>query len=520
MATRSDLSGLLPIALDITSSLSTEDRLRHLIDAVRQALPCDAAVVLRLEGDELTPIAWHGLVDGFGGRRFRLDEHPRLAQVCGNDEPVLFPGDCDLPDPYDGLVEGVPSLEQVVHSCLGCPLRVDGELVGVMTVDALEPGVFDDVSDEFLLYLGALAGAALRTSDLIQTLEDRAHQEGQLAADVVREVHQRRGGLLLGRGPAMTQLRSNIALVAASEFPVLVTGETGTGKELIVRMLHAESARSQRPLVYVNCAALPESVAESELFGHARGSFTGADATRPGKFSVADGASLLLDEVGELPLHIQPKLLRVLQEGEIQRVGEDRPMHVDVRVLAATNRDLQAEVAAGRFRADLLHRLDVCRIQAPALREHSEDIPELAGFAADQVRRRLGTGPIRFSTSALAILRQADWPGNVRELENVVARAVLQASSRVRRGDTVTLRAADLSGSLVQPHVGNPVETEAAPGTGAGPRLTLRESVEDHQRSRITRAVERNQGNWSAAARELGLHRSNLHHLGRRLGLR
>jgi len=431
---------------------------------------------------------------------------------------VLFAGDCGLPDPYDGLVEGVPSLEQVVHSCLGCPLRVDGELVGVMTVDALEPGVFEGVSPEFLQYLGALAGAALRTNDLIGVLEDRAQREGQLAADVVREVHERRGGLLLGRGEAMTQLRSNIELVAASEFPVLVTGETGTGKELIVRMVHARSSRAGRPLVYVNCAALPEAVAESELFGHARGAFTGAESMRPGKFSVADGASLLLDEVGELPLHIQPKLLRVLQEGEIQRVGEDRPLHVDVRVLAATNRDLEAEVAAGRFRADLLHRLDVCRLQSPALREHREDIAELAGYAADQVRRRLGTGPIRFSTSAQTILMQAEWPGNVRELENVVARAVLQASSRVPRGATLMVRATDLSGSLVQPH------EERAPGveptTGASGGLTLRESVDDHQRSRITRAVERASGNWSAAARELGMHRSNLHHLARRLGLR
>ena len=517
MATTSDLRDLLPIALDITSSLSTEDRLRRLIDAVRKALPCDAAVVLRLDGEELTPIAWHGLLDGFGGRRFRLDEHPRLAEICGSPEPTLFPGDCELPDPYDGLVEGVEHLDGVVHSCLGCPLRVGEELVGVMTVDALEPGVFDSVSDEFLLYLGALAGAALRTNDLIAALEDRARREGQLTEAVVREVHEHRGGLLIGRGEAMTRLRDKVELVAPSEFPVLVTGETGTGKELIVRMVHARSGRAHRPLVYVNCAALPESVAESELFGHAKGAFTGADSARPGKFSVADGASLLLDEVGELPLHIQPKLLRVLQEGEIQRVGEDRPLHVDVRVLAATNRDLEAEVAAGRFRADLLHRLDVFRLHAPALRDHREDIPELAGYAADQVRRRLGTGPIRFSSSAQSILMAADWPGNVRELENVIARAVMQASSRVARGDTVMVRAADLSGSLVRPNEANaPADTAATHSTSQ----TLRESTEDHQRSRITRAVERTGGNWAAAARELGLHRSNLHHLAKRLGLR
>ena len=191
----------------------------------------------------------------------------------------------------------------------------------------------------------------------------------------------------------MAHLRSEIDLVARTDFPVLVTGETGVGKELVVRMLHSTSARADKPLVYVNCAAIPESVFESELFGHVQGAFTGADKARLGKFRVADGACLFLDEIGELPLHVQPKLLRALQEGEVQCVGSDEPVRVDVRVFAATNRNLEAEVKAGRFRADLLHRLDVCRIDVPPLRERPEDVAPLAGHFADPCAPPTGYGP-------------------------------------------------------------------------------------------------------------------------------
>ena len=532
----SDLDALLPIALDITASLSTEDRLRRLVEVVRAALPCDAAAILRLEDEVLVPIASFGLESDLAGRRFALSEHPRLAIVCASEEPTLFPDDSPLPDPYDGWVEGGGSLNGHVHSCLGCPLRVEGQLVGVLTVDALRPGAFAGVDPRFLTYLGALAGAALRTSDLIEALEERARRQGLVAGDVLAEMYKRRGGQLIGHSETMSQLRRNIELVAPSEFPVLVSGETGTGKELIVHALHAASRRADRPLVYVNCAALPESIAESELFGHAKGAFTGAGEARPGKFSIADGGSLFLDEVGELPLHLQPKFLRALQEGEVQRVGSDRTTRVDVRLFAATNRDLAVEVAAGRFRADLLHRLDVCRIQAPALREHPEDISDLAGHIADGLRRKLGTGPIRFGLDAQQLLLDAPWPGNVRELENQIARAALRAAGRAAHGDTVEIRGLDL-----EPH-GNAQEPASAAGAGAqrgGPELeagsagaahrppgarsetpSLRASVDEHQRRLIGEAVERNGGNWSAAARELGLHRSNLHHLARRLGLR
>ena len=511
------LDDLLSIALDMTAALSSEDRSRRLVAAVRRALPCDAVVLLRLEGEDLVPLAAHGLAEEILGRRFPRREHPRLDIVCRAAGPTLFPADSELPDPYDGWLADGPDLD--VHSCLGCPLRVEGELVGVLTADAQRVGAFDGIEPRVLDALSALAAAALRTGDLIEALERHARRQGLVARELVRDVLDRRGGLLLGNSPPMAHLRHEIELVAASGFPVLVRGETGTGKELVVRTLHALSARAEEPLVYVNCAALPESVVESELFGHEKGAFTGAIAARPGKFRVADGASLFLDEIGELPLHVQPKLLRVLQEGEVQPVGADRTQRVDVRLIAATNRDLEAEVAAGRFRADLLHRLDVCRILVPPLRAHPEDIALLAGQFADRARRRLGTGPIRLAPAALAALRQGSWPGNVRELENAVSRAILRAVGRTPPGEALLVGSEDL-GDLPGTTAPAARAAPAAPAPARAPSKHLREAVLDFQRELVRETLAAHDGNWAAAARALGLHRSNLHHLARRLGLR
>ncbi len=202
----------------------------------------------------------------------------------------------------------------------------------------------------------------------------------------------------------MEHLRREIELVARSDFTVLVLGETGVGKELVVRAIHAASGRRDGPMLYLNCAALPETLADSELFGHTKGSFTGAGRDRAGKFEVADDGTLFLDEVGELPLSIQAKLLRAIQEGEIQRVGSDKTIHVDVRMLAATNRNLEAEVKNGRFRADLFHRLNTYPLKVPPLRARKEDIPLLAGYFCERIQRRLGLGPVRIGVDAIEVL--------------------------------------------------------------------------------------------------------------------
>lgn len=506
---------LLPVALDMSEHLPPALRAQRLVDAARAALGSDATALLRVRDRELVPVAESGLSPDLLGRRFALAEHPRLQAICASDQPVRFDSDSPLPDPFDGLIGLAADPRSRVHACLGCPLLVGDELVGVLTADALDPRAFDELDHRTLELIAALAGAALRTIDLIAALEAKAVREGQVSRELIRDALERRGGLLLGSSSTMQHLREEIDLFAGSDLPVLVTGETGTGKELVIRTLHARSRRSDRPLIYTNCAALPDSIAESELFGHVKGAFTGADSARSGKFGIADGASLFLDEVGELPLQMQPKLLRVLQNGELQRVGTDTTEHVDVRVLAATNRDLEREVEAGRFRADLLHRLDVGRIRVPPLREHSDDIPQLAGHFADLTRRRLGCGPVRFEPVALDALTDNDWPGNIRELENVVSRAVLRAASRVAADERalVILGDLDVSDSDAASPQRSSLTRKATP-------KTLRQSVEAHQRSRIKEAVSRNRGNWAAAARDLGLARANLHRLAQRLGLK
>ena len=250
-----------------------------------------------------------------------------------------------MPDPYDGLIPDHVHLK--VHACAGLPLFAGQNLIGALTLDSLAPDQFDAFSDEELRLIAALAAGALNNALLIGQLEN---QQLAFSASAGLAAGQSGGQTdIIGLSPCMMQLKKEIAIVAGADMNVLVSGETGTGKELVVQSIHELSARRDHPLVYLNCAALPETVAESELFGHVKGAFTGAISNRSGKFEMADNGTLFLDEIGELSPALQAKLLRVLQYGDIQRIGDDRPLRVNVRVLAATNRDLRAEVAAGRF---------------------------------------------------------------------------------------------------------------------------------------------------------------------------
>lgn len=523
--TMSDSDALLSIAVDLTASLACQDRLTRLLEAVRRSIPCDAAAVLELAGSELIPLATHGLAPEVLGRRFARREHPRLEAVVSGKAPVRFPADSTMPDPYDGLLLANPDATRDVHACLGCPLMQGDRVIGVLTADALEPGAFDGLDDAFLRMLGALAGAALHTGRIIEALEVTSHRHQQVARVLQRDAALLDGGSqMIGTSAPMQRVRQEIELVAPSDFAVLITGETGVGKELVARSIHQQSGRGEQPLIYVNCAALPETIVESELFGHLRGAYTGATADRAGKFEIADKGTLFLDEIGELPLSVQPKLLRVLQEGEIQRVGSDKPLHVDVRIVAATNRDFEREVGAGRFRADLFHRLNTYPIRVPSLRERRADIPLLAGFFLDRYRRRLGLGPVRLNEPARQALGNAEWPGNVRELDHLLGRAVLRASAHVGRDAPVLVGPEHLQLDAAEPGAGRLV----APASPSGERsavvpiagTTLREAVEETKRVMVIQAVKNNGGNWAAAARSLGMARSNLHHMAERLGLR
>ena len=513
-STTTPLAVLTDLARDLTTSLTASDRYDRLVAAVRRVMPCEAVVLLRRDGDVLHPIAAQGLRAEALGRAYPRAEHPRLDIICRDRGATRFPPDSTLPDPFDGLLAGDAHALHRIHACLGCPLWIEGELVGVLTADALDPHAFEPIDDELLGAISALAAAAVRTSTLIEALEERADRQEQVVRDLMRDALRRRGGAILGRSPVIARLREEIRLVGRTDYPVLVEGETGTGKELVVRALHAASPRAEAPLIYVNCAALPESIAESELFGHVKGAFTGAERDRPGKFEVAHGGTLFLDEIGELPPTIQPKLLRALQEGEIQRVGADGVHRVDVRILAATNRHLGREVEQGRFRADLYHRLNVYSLRVPPLRERIEDVELLAGAFADDAQRHLGLGPVRLDRGATSRLGAYAWPGNVRELENVISRAVLRAAHGVPPDHPVLVKAVHLGADF---HAEAPLP---APTSGDSERdIPLRDAVDDFQRELIDQAVRRQQGNWAAAARDLGMHRSNLHRLAGRLGL-
>jgi DNA-binding NtrC family response regulator len=296
---------------------------------------------------------------------------------------------------------------------------------------------------------------------------------------------------MVGSGAAMKKLFDVIRRAAPSEGRVLVTGENGTGKELVARAIHEHSRRKGGPFVKLNCAAVPGELIESELFGHERGAFTGAVAARRGKFEQADGGTLFLDEVGDMPPAMQAKVLRVLQEGEFERVGGTQTLHCDVRVVAATNKDLAAEVKAGRFREDLFYRLNVVPIHAPALRDRREDAPELAARFLAEACERNGRRPMRLSREALLALQAHEWPGNVRELRNTIERAVLVA-------DEPVLRPENLPGEWSANR--DPI------GPAPGSQTTLREVEVAHIRG----VLARTSGQIGEAARILGVHRNTL----------
>jgi DNA-binding NtrC family response regulator len=311
---------------------------------------------------------------------------------------------------------------------------------------------------------------------------------------------------LVGSSEAMESVRNMIRKVADSPTTVLVTGETGTGKELVADALHSLSSRAGKALVKINCGALPENLVESELFGHERGAFTGADRARPGRFELADGGTLFLDEVGELPPPVQVKLLRVLQEQVVDRVGGSTPLKVDVRLVAATHRNLKDEVRDGRFREDLLYRLQVVELHAPALRERPGDIPELTRFFLSRQAKRLQRRQPKVSDPVLAALAAREWPGNVRELQNAVERAVLL-------GDGPDLTVDDFIAA------DGAVDSGSAPA-GGDLKTAARAAAAETEHRMISAALQQTGGNVTRAAEQLGLSRRGLQLKMKELGLR
>jgi DNA-binding NtrC family response regulator len=369
-----------------------------------------------------------------------------------------------------------------------------------IAVEAMKAGAEDYVPKPF-------------DNDEIRLVVQRALARTRLEREnrLLREQIQRQYGFenLIGAGPPMQRVFETLQKVAETDLTVLVLGESGTGKELVAQALHNRSPRKDRPFIAVNCAAMNRELVESELFGHEKGAFTGADARRLGRFEAADGGTIFLDEIGDMAPETQAKVLRVLQERSFERVGGSGQIAVDVRVIAATHRNLTEEVAQGRFREDLYYRLKVVDIDLPPLRERREDVPALAQRFLEQVTERLGLEKKQFSDEALAMLARHGWPGNVRELHNVIEQAaVLSAGATIDEGDLNLGRdLRDDSGGLAR------VE-------GLGFADAKKRAVEDFERSFLLQALRRNDGNISRTAESIGMVRQSLQQKIRELGLR
>jgi transcriptional regulator with GAF, ATPase, and Fis domain len=365
-----------------------------------------------------------------------------------------------------------------VRAFAGQPLIFEGELLGVL-------GVFDrkPLDDEHVRWLRIFSDhaantiATARAFEELECLRGRLEHENEYLQDEVRASAGRHG--LIGDSPAMGHLVRQIELVAPTDAPVLILGESGTGKDVVAQAIHDRSRRRCRSLIKVNCTAIPGELFESEFFGHVKGAFTGAAKDRMGRFQLADGGSLFLDEIGEVPIHLQAKLLRASQDGSIERVGEEHTRRVDTRVIAATNRDLAQEVEAGRFRQDLFYRLSVFPIHVPPLRERRDDIPLLARHFVQMAANRLGRPGLRLRADQIAELTAYDWPGNIRELQNVIERGAILADARGLHFD---LR----SGRSGPPR--------AAPSPQAGEAILTRPELKRRERESIRLALERTGG--------------------------
>lgn len=518
-------SQITKLALDLTLGISNQDRFTRLLDVLRNILKCDAAALLAYKNQQFVPLAIDGLYDDVMGRRFNLNEHPRLEAIARAGDVVRFPADSDIPDPYDGLIPNKGD-KLHVHACVGLPLIAHGHLIGALTIDGFDAHQFEQFTDNELRTISALAAASLHTSLLMKQLESQVVvSSSEDDSHITKEINISEE--MIGQSGAIMDLRMQIQAVASTDLSVLIMGETGVGKELVATAIHNQSQRAKQTLVYLNCAALPESVAESELFGHVKGAFTGAISHRKGKFELADNGTLFLDEVGELPLGLQSKLLRVLQYGDLQRVGDDTVLKVNTRIIAATNRDLHQDVVNGKFRADLYHRLSVFPIKVPALRERTGDITLLSGYFIERCKNKLNLKHLSLEPEALRKLNQYSWPGNVRQLEHSIHRAAVLAKTESKHINQVILRHHHFE--FTQLTESNQNSANEGNVQNANSKILsrtiehnqgLKQATEEFQTRLITTALDNNQQNWAAAARELQIDSGNLHRLAKRLGLK
>ncbi|HJN46837.1 MAG: sigma-54-dependent Fis family transcriptional regulator [Acidobacteria bacterium] len=484
-----DLSTLLNVSRVISSIRSSTQIQRQLVKLILQAVPAERCTLVRLD---------HGRLDLESAvtcdKRPPSDEPSSLSRRTL--ERVLQDGSgivCN--DVQTGDMKSSATLVRArVSSVLCVPITAAEEKLGIIYLDTRDPAVrFGEHHLQLLVAIGGIAGVSLQNARHVETLEREAER---LRADIAIEHN------MVGESPPIRKVYEFVAKTAPNDSTVLLEGESGTGKELVARAIHQNGPRASRPFVAINCAVLSDQLMESDLFGHERGAFTGAITQKRGKLELADKGTLFLDEVAELAPLVQGKLLRVLQEGEFERLGGTRSIKVDIRLVAATNKSLSAAVEDGSFRLDLFYRINVVALTLPSLRQRGEDLRLLATYFLQKCGKRCGRRILGISPEAQSLLDGYGWPGNVRELENAIERAVVM-------GSTEWLLPEDLPEALV----------EASPSV-SGQRLKYQDGVREAKKQLVLTAVTDADGNITRAAKSLGLHPNYLHQLIRNLGLK
>ncbi len=479
------LLALLDASAAINSQLDAQQVFERIAEHAASVLNAEGASVILYDAAK-QELEFHAVVgptaSGLIGQRF--DAHLGIAgQTIKTGRPVRIENVRDNRNFFPGIDARTGSH---TSSIMAAPLSRHDQILGV--VEVINPRDRQRFNDRDLDLLALFANLATAAASNAQAYDRVIKENKRLKA----------GGAaprIIGQSPAFEQMQKMCQKVAATNVTVLLCGETGTGKEMAARSVHDASPRKDEPFIAINCAALPESLLESELFGHEKGAFTGAVEQRVGRFELADGGTLFLDEIGETSLSIQAKLLRVLQEREFNRVGGVETIACNVRIIAATNRDLKAEIEAGRFREDLYYRLNVFPIRTPPLRERVEDIPLLVNYFVQSVAPEMGIKPPTVGDEAMACMLRYRWPGNIRELRNVVERCMLLADGQVEVG-------------ILPPEIASDtvVVDEDQPDAGASSGSKL----DEQERAMILRALNESNWNQSRAARELNISRDHL----------
>ena len=485
-----DLDLLLRISTTVNSIRKLEDLQRRLLELVFEVIPAERGAILLVSEDPNTFSSVFGWDKTPGSKRPVQVSRTVIRQVLQERAGMLSNDVLDGKD-FRASESLVTSR---ISSVLAVPVLLFQKLLGTIYLDTCNPTArFDREHLQLLTGIAAIAAVALENARHMEWLAS----ENQRLQDEIKLEHS-----MVGESVPMRNVLQFVAKAAPTDATVLICGESGTGKELVARALHTNSRRAGKPFLAINCAAIAETLLESELFGHEKGAFTSAFAQKKGKLEVADGGTVFLDEVSELAPALQAKLLRVLQEREFERVGGTHPLKVDVRLIAATNRNLDEAIREGRFRRDLFFRLNVVSLTMPPLRERRDDISLLATHFTKKYSRKCKGRDMGISAEARACLAQYDWPGNVRELENAIERAVVLGS-----GDVI--RPEDLPEDIL----------ETAPAERVA-FTCYHEAIKQEKKKLILQAVEQSEGNLTEAARRLGVHPNYLHRLVRNLDLR